>query len=186
MPARKPTSLSQRHDTAADRTHRADAESALTPKTELTLKPPADLKGNPVAQAEWKRVIERYNELQGKIATSLDLRLVIAYCEVISEQEEHKHLIRELQKAHADLLKTLKKTKVTPDNFKEIGFMWEQLNKLTSNLKGWDARLDGKRKHRYELEQALYLTPRSRAGVTPEEKPKEKPKSAMDNLLDAD
>ena len=184
MPARKPRSLNQRHDTGADRTARAESESAMTPKTELTLRPPAELKGNALAQAEWKRVISRFNELQGTIATSLDLRLLIAYCEVVSEQEEHKALIKELKKAHADMLKTLKKTKITVENNKDVAAMWEQLNKLTVNIKGWDARLDGKRKHRYELEQALYLTPRSRAGVTPEEKPKETPKSEMDNLLD--
>jgi phage terminase small subunit len=46
-----------------------------------------------------------------------------------------------------------------------------------------DARLDGKRKLLHTLSQSLYLTPRSRAGVAPEQKEPEHDDDPMDKLL---
>ena len=59
-----------------------------------------------------------------------------------------------------------------------------QANALIQRFQGMDARLDGKRKLIFSLAQSLYLTPRSRAGVAPEEKDGEEPQSDMDKLLD--
>jgi hypothetical protein len=61
-----------------------------------------------------------------------------------------------------------------------------QANALLQRFQGMDARLDGKRKMVFALAQSMYLTPRSRAGVAPPEKPPEKPKSKMGGLLDED
>lgn len=47
-----------------------------------------------------------------------------------------------------------------------------------------DARVDAKRKLILSLRMSLYLTPRARAGAIPNEKPEDKPKSAIDQLID--
>ena len=49
-----------------------------------------------------------------------------------------------------------------------------------------DARADAKRKMLLSMRQSLYLTPRARAGAAPSEKPVEKPKSAMAQLIDGE
>jgi hypothetical protein len=58
-----------------------------------------------------------------------------------------------------------------------------QANALLQRYQGMDARLDGKRKLVFTLAQAMYLTPRSRAGVAPKQKEEEQPKNEMEELL---
>jgi len=50
MPKTKPTALNKRHDTKEDQQARAAAEAAMTPVTELQLKPPVSLNGHKVAK----------------------------------------------------------------------------------------------------------------------------------------
>ena len=52
--------------------------------------------------------------------------------------------------------------------------MWRIVSDMEKIIIVLDARLDGKGKYLHSLEQSLYLTPRSRAGVAPVQKEKEK------------
>ena len=111
MPARKPTSLSQRHDLPADKAARAAAESAMTPRTALTARPPADLKGHPRATAVWKRTLTLYGETEAKIVTGFDSDLIVKYCLLEEECVELAALRKEIKKDYDDQRKVAKKFK---------------------------------------------------------------------------
>lgn len=183
MPAKKPPSLIDRHDTKADRSARADAESAMTPKTELTLKPPAALTKHKPATAVWKRVVGLYHEVEGKIATAFDVDLLVKYCLLEEEVLELAEMRTEIKQQWKDQLKAAKKLKPTAENMKEYVQLWEIVNGLFGRFQGMDARLDGKRKLLHALSQSLYLTPRSRAGVAPPTKEPDAPLSPMEKTL---
>lgn len=185
MPAKKPKSLIKKHETKEETTAREESESAMMPTTPLTVFPPAALKGkaNVIAAAEWTKLITLYNELDGTIVTKLDERMLITYCKLIQEELKLEEKVDELDKAAKDMQAKALKIKPDTENFKTWVAMWAQVNGLTGNFKGMDARLDGKRKHRLSLEQSLYLTPRSRAGVAPETKPPEAPEDPMEKHL---
>jgi phage terminase small subunit len=183
MPARKPTSLTNRHSTKAERSARTDAESALMPKTELTTKPPAALTGHKTAAAVWKRLIGLYLETEGTIVTAFDSDLLIKYC--LSEEEliELYGLRKSILKSLEIHLKWLNNLKPKNENLKDYFNALAQANALLQRFQGMDARMDGKRKLVFSLAQSMYLTPRSRAGVAPAEKEKPDPEDEMDQLL---
>jgi phage terminase small subunit len=183
MPARKPSTLNKRHDTKADKVQRAAAETAMTPKTELPLKPPVVLNGHKAASATWKRVVGLYNELEGKIATSLDADLVAKYCLLEEEVLELAKMRMDVKKDWETQAKAAKRIKPNPENLKEWVAMWNIVNGLFQRFQGMDARLDGKRKLLLAISMSLYLTPRSRAGVEPPTKEDPTPKSEMEGLL---
>lgn len=183
MPARKPSTLSRRHDTKADKAARDSAENALTPKTSLTQNPPSALKGHPSARATWKRIVGLYFETEGTIVTAFDQQVLISYCKLIEEELNLETKVKAIDKAQKDMLKKANKIKPTDENYSDWVSMWQQVNTLTANFLKMDARLDGKRKHRLAIEQSLYLTPRSRAGVSPKEKEDETPKTEMEKWL---
>jgi phage terminase small subunit len=186
MPARKPSSLSTRHDTKEDRSARESAENALIPKTQLTLKPPEALKGHAHARETWQRIVGLYFETQGTIITAFDADVLVKYC--LAEEELLELLalrkgIAQLWKKHTKLLAKLNPTN---KNLKDYFGALAAANALLQRFQGMDARLDGKRKMIFTLAQSLYLTPRSRAGVAPEEKEPEEPQDDMGKLLDGD
>lgn len=172
MPARKPSSLIQRNDVKADIEARSEAESAMTPKTELTVDLPALLriKENKIAAQTWARIVGLYNETAGKIATAFDMDLLIKYCLLEQEVLELGEMRATIKKDWEDNQKAAKKMKPTAKNIKEWVHMWEVVNSLFQRFQGLDARLDGKRKLLLSLSQSLYLTPRSRAGVAPKQR----------------
>lgn len=186
MPARKPASLKTRHDTKQERSARESAEAALNPTTQLTREPPADLKGHEHARKTWKRLVSLYFETQGTIITAFDADVLIKYClaeEELLELFALRKSIRKLWETHTKLLAKLK-----PDNknLKAYFGAVAAANALLQRFQGMDARLDGKRKMIFSLAQSLYLTPRSRAGVAPAEKPQEETQDEMSKLLDGD
>jgi phage terminase small subunit len=183
MPARKPSTLTTRHDTNAEKDARAAAESALTPKTELSARPPSELWNHKHASALWKELIGLWSETQGKIVTAFDEQLLVKYClaeEELQELFEMRGQIKELWTSHKAVLANMQPT---PETMKDYFNALAQANALLQRFQGMDARLDGKRKLVFSLAQSLYLTPRSRAGVAPPEKEPEEPKDDMEQLL---
>jgi len=183
MPARKPPALTNWHQTKADREAREAAQAAMTPNAEISETPPSALKGHPHAAATWRRLIGLYLNVDGNIVTAFDEQLLVTYCKLIEEELNLESKVKELDKSQKAMLAKANKIKPTTDNFRDWVGMWQQINGLTANFRGMDARLDGKRKHRLALEQSLYLTPRARAAVAPPEKPAEEPESEMEKLL---
>lgn len=184
MPARKPSTLSQRHDLPADKAARASAEAAMTPRTALTVRAPADLTGHPRAAVVWKRTLTLYGETEAKIVTGFDRDLIVKYCLLEEECVELAALRKEIKKDYDEQRKAARKFKPKADQIKDYVNMWSVVNALFQRFQGMDARLDGKRKLLHAMAQSLYLTPRARAGVPPTEKPPEKPKSEMEKILD--
>ena len=186
MPAKKPKSLTKRHDTKKDRQAREDGEKAFTPKTSISKTAPTALKGHARAVTTWRRLVGLYFETEGTIITAFDEDLLIKYC--LAEEE-----LGQLYKIRGEILKlwtthSKKVLTIKPDP-KQLNNYYNalaQANALLQRFQGMDARLDGKRKMVVLIAQSLYLTPRSRAGVAPQEKPPEMPKSEMGDLLDED
>src|SRR5690242_15663462 len=128
MPAKKPQSLNERNDAKDDIEAREAAEKSLTPSTPLTAKPPDALKGHKVASDEWVKLIKLYNELDAKIVTKLDERMLITYCKLIEEELKLEQKVADLDEAQQAML--VKAEKITPNdkNFKSWVNMWAQVN----------------------------------------------------------
>ena len=184
MPARKPKSLTNRHDTKEGRQAREAAENAFMPKTSISKTAPAALKGHAHAAATWRRLVGLYFETEGTIITAFDTDLLIKYCLAEEELMELLKMRSEIKKLWTIHTKILNAMKPKADDLKDYFNALSQANALLQRFQGMDARLDGKRKLVVAIAQSLYLTPRSRAGVAPQEKPPEKPKSEMGGLLD--
>ena len=183
MPARKPSTLTTRHNTKADRDARASAESAMTPATTLPAKPPAALTGHKHAGALWKELVKLYGETQGTIITAFDKDLLVKYCLAEEELTELFAMRGEIKKLWTKHVKILEKMNPKSEDLKDYFNALAQANALLQRFQGMDARMDGKRKLVFSLAQSLYLTPRSRAGVAPPEKEPEEPQDEMDKLL---
>ena len=173
MPARKPAGLVTRADTKENRKKRADAESALEPKTKLTIVIPAALKGHAAASANWRRMVNLYGELEAKIVSALDLDLLTDYC-ILEEQLGELDKLR--KNAYVDWGKAqaaVNRIKPGVDNLEDWIRAQGRVNDLFGLIIKLDGRSDRKRALLLQLRQSLYLTPRSRAGVAPQEKPEE-------------
>lgn len=155
----------------------------MTPTTQLTRKAPERLRGHAPAQATWKRIVGLYLELDGTIATAFDVDLLTKYCLLTEEVVELEKLRAEMKRDYDEQRKAAKKIKPNADNLKDYLALWTIVNALGTKFQGMDARLDGKRKLMHSLEQSLYLTPRSRAGVAPQAKEPEDAPSEMDDVL---
>jgi len=156
MPARKPSGLIERHETAAERRARVAREDALRPGRGLSVNPPAALKAHPAAQKAWRRLMRLFNDLEAEIVTRLDMDLLLEYClclEQIGELDEMRKKLLDAEEQDIEL-------------FVKI-----------------DARADRKRDHLLKLRQSLYLTPRARAGAAPAQKEKAPPPDDMELLL---
>ena len=182
MPAKKPASLNTRNTSKQLRAERIAAESALTPRTGLTKAVPNRLRGaaHAVAAATWKRMIGLYLEVEGGLVTAFDENILERYCKMFQECIEQEALYVEVKKDYEDIRRKAKVSKG-----EEVSKLWETTNKIGTRLQAIDARLDGKRKELHKLEQSLYLTPRSRAGVAPAEKETDSAVDPMDALLNS-
>ena len=183
MPKVKPAALNRRHDTKAEKADREAAESAMVPTTKLGPKPPSALHGKKYASAGWKRLLSLYDETQGTIITAFDEDILIKYFLAEEELVQLANLRNSIFKLWEAHLKLLQKLKPDKDNLKDYFNALAQANALLQRFQGMDARLDGKRKLVFALAQSLYLTPRSRAGVAPQEKEPDEAPSEMDDLL---
>lgn len=172
MPARKPQTLSKRHSTKDEIAERAAAEAAMTPSTQLSLKPPPLLQKHKHATATWNRIVPLYFETEHTFVTAFDEDLVAKYCLLEEECLWLEDLRSGVYRQAMSLQKRMEKI-----NFKDAEQMKlyyslsEQYNALIARVQGLDARLDGKRKLSHDYAKSMYLTPRSRVGVAPAEKP---------------
>jgi phage terminase small subunit len=182
MPARKPSSLIQRHETAAEKAERAARESALQPARRLPVRAPAQLHGHPLAEAAWRRLMRTYGELEAEIVTRLDQDLLVDYC-LLAEQVIQIDKMRqaayqiwlELSKEHERLVQEEKFDDAVLIGVKVVG-AFDAIVKL-------DGRADRKRDLLFKLRQSLYLTPRARAGTAPKGKEEETPPDDLELLL---
>jgi hypothetical protein len=170
MPAKKPVALIDKdhHQATADRAERTSAEATFLPQTELSRTPPLALRGHISARQHWKMLIGLYGEVEGVIATAFDQNLLIKYCLILEECDWLMGIRTKIEKSYTSA--NTKLTKLKTDDLENYYKALSQVNALLTRLQGFDARLDGKRKLALALEQSLYLTPRSRAGVAPPEK----------------
>jgi hypothetical protein len=186
MPAKKPAGLITRAETKADRKQRADGEAALKPRDPLRMKPPARLTGHVVASALWRRMISMYSGLAAEIVTRLDEDMLVSYCILEEQLAEMDRLRTTAQKNYERAQKTLDLWAAKEDvDIKELIKWQNSVNWGLDSVTKLDARVDRKRALLHVLRQSLYLTPRSRAGVAPPEKPPEEPKSEMEKILEA-
>ena len=185
MPAPKPPSLIVRDETKKKKGQRAGAEEALTPTTQISKTAPAVLKDHAHAQATWRRLLGLYLEVKGTIVTSFDADLLVKYCLAEEELGELYSVRQQVKKLWDRHVKVLDKFDGDIES-KDLKWYYNalaQANALLGKYKDFDARLDGKRKMIVTMAQSLYLTPRSRAGVAPPEKPNEEPDSPMEKAL---
>ncbi len=182
MPARKPQDLNSRHDTKAERARRAADEAAVAGRS-LSMAPPPALAGHKVAAAVWRRLLREFGELDATLATRLDQDLLVDYC-LLMEQARELDIMRgaayklwlELSGKHDELAKA-------GDGDAAVELAISVVGAFDAVLK-LDARADVKRKGMLGLRQALYLTPRSRAGAAPARKPAPEPDDPLERLLD--
>jgi hypothetical protein len=184
MPARKPSVLITRNDTKDEREIRMKGESAMSPKTKLSIKPPASLKGHKIASEAWERLLSLYAVVDGEIVNAFDENILISYCLLIEEEKEFDGIFIRVKK-HIDFLQRMMLKLKTNRSLsaKDIAKFHDLIEGASDSLIQIDARRDAKRKLSNLLAQALYLTPRSRWGVAPPEKVNE-PKTEMDKLID--
>ena len=154
----------------------------MAPRTELSKSIPSRLRGSAhaVAAATWKRMISLYQEVEGGLVTAFDENILERYCKMFQECIEQETLYVEVKKDYEDI-----RRKAKASRGEETSKLWETTNKIGTRLQAIDARLDGKRKELHKLEQSLYLTPRSRAGVAPAEKESTSDIDPMDALLNS-
>ena len=157
----------------------------MRPSTELTDHVPPELFGDEhaVAKKTWRRVLGLYAEVDGAIATAFDRDTLIQYCLIVEEIEELAAMRRVMKSDWEAKRKEVAGMRLDVDDQNQWVKAWEVVNALYQKFQGLDARLDGKRKHLHTLQQSLYLTPRSRAGVVPPPKEVETQLSMMEQLL---
>jgi len=165
----------------------------MTPRRRLPESEPAALKKHPVAAREWRRLISMYNELDAEIVSRLDMGMLLDYCMLLEQTEE----LDELRKASVDgwrsaqqILGAFQERQNDDPDAESIDIKtWikaqEAVNWAYDKVIKIDGRVDRKRALLLQLRQSLYLTPRSRAGVAPAEKPKEEPEDDMTKLLNS-
>lgn len=193
MPARKPSGLIERHETNAETDARIASESALTPGRDLPVEP-ASLASHPVAAAEWRKLLRMYNSLDARIVSRLDMGMLLDYCILIEQLAEMDELraatlkdwraaqkileryYEQIDEKNDDAEKPEIDLKVFAKAVEAVNWAFDKIVKL-------DGRIDRKRALLLQLRQSLYLTPRSRAGVAPAQKPPEEPDDDMTRLL---
>lgn len=176
MPAKKPLSLSKRHSTRQEIDQRAEAESAMTPTTQLSTAPPPLLQKHRVARGVWSRLVQLYLGTQGTLITAFDEDLLVKYCVLEEECIWLEGKRAEVDKVAARVNKLLaNKEKAKQIDAESYVALLQQYSSLLTRVQGLDARLDGKRKLIHSLAQSLFLTPRSRSGVAPARREPEEP-----------
>ncbi|MBE0699679.1 MAG: P27 family phage terminase small subunit [Anaerolineaceae bacterium] len=182
MPARKPQALITRHETAAERKAREESEARLRPNRQLPLSAPVQIKDMKIAAEAWRRVMREYRSIEGEIVTRLDLDLLLDYC-VLAEQVHEldamratsREIYKNLSKLYSQFMKNGQETDAVMMASKVTG-AFDAVVKL-------DGRVDRKRDLMFKMRQHLYLTPRSRAGVAPPQKEREKEVDPLEAFL---
>ena len=187
MPAKKTAGLITRADTKENRDRRADGEDALTPKDPLTVVAPARVTGK-IARAVWRETISLYDSLDVRIVNLLDVGMLTDYC-IASEQLVQIDKLRATAMASYDksqraLGRMLQRKKDFDP--KDLGRLLDHVDSSLEMIIKLDGRADRKRDLLHKYRQSLMLTPRSRGGVTPNEKPKEQQQSEMGRIIDGE
>lgn len=166
MPAKKPNGLITRARTKEESETRAAGEKAMQPEGDVFARMPPALKGHAAATVAWKRLAENHYALpeENRWLCLLDLDMLVDYCLLIEQ-------VVEMDAVRSVVVKRLT-AKRKPKSLNEIAVL-DDLVKL-------DARVDRKRALLMQLRQSLYMTPRARAGVVPDNK--EKPDEQTDPL----
>lgn len=149
----------------------------MLPTDELPLGAPPELKLYPVAAAKWVELMKLYTQMEADIVSALDRDLLIDYCMMT---EYVKHLDR-LYAVAAMVLNTLeqkaKRTKKDPETLaSNIGYVSEKMIDI-------NARMERQRMALQKLREALYLSPKARAGYNPQRKPAPPAPDEMDEIL---
>jgi len=182
MPAPKPSSLINRHETAEERAEREEREAALRPNRTLPQNPPASLRGRKTAEVVWRRLIRMYGELEAEIITRLDMDLLVDYC-LLAEQVSEMDDMRKTAVFNYELLSRLQKKYIDDGKEESASFLASKITASFESILKIDGRVDRKRDLMFKLRQSLYLTPRARAGTAPKGKAPEEPIDPMDALL---
>jgi phage terminase small subunit len=135
-----------------------------------------------IAAEAWRRVMREYRSLEGEIVTRLDLDLLLDYC-VLAEQVHEldamratsREIYKNLSKLYNQFMKNGQETDAVMMANKVTG-AFDAIVKL-------DGRVDRKRDLMFKMRQHLYLTPRSRAGVAPSQKEREKEVDPLEAFL---
>lgn len=185
MPTKKPIVLLNNHDTLDNREKRNAAENSITPTAPLPHDPPPKLSGHKMASMLWKKIVELYDSIDGKIATAFDEETLINFVLLWEECEWLISIRGKVDKERASVEKMIAKKPEIKDDAKMKNYLnlLAQYSALLARLQGLDARLDGKRKLMHTLAQSLYLTPRARAGVVPPQKGTPPPADPMEAFL---
>jgi phage terminase small subunit len=182
-PARKPSGLKTRHDTAADKKAGESREESLRPGRDLPVAAPARLKDHEIASGVWRRIMRMYRGLEAEVVTGMDLDLLIDYC-LVTEQVQQLDVMRATAyQAWEKLNEGWEKILIEGDEDK-IANATIRLEVAQTEVMKFDARVDQKRKFLFQLRQSMYLTPRARAGAAPAKKEKEEAPDELEQLLD--
>jgi hypothetical protein len=186
MPAPKPHGLITRHQLTADRQKRAAGEAALQPRDPLQQKPPERLHGHDHASALWRQLILMYTGLAAEIVSNMDQDMLVDYCLLDEQCIEMDKLRQAAMRNYTRSQRALdRRAESKTIDIKSLARLQDSVNWCLNEIVKLDARVDRKRALLHTLRQSLYLTPRSRAGVTPPEKGPEEPASEMDKILEA-
>jgi hypothetical protein len=182
MPAKKPASLIQKHETAGEKAARAERELLTSPERALPKNAPAALKGHKVAGEVWRRLMRLYNENEGVIVTRMDIDHLVDYC-ILAEQTLELDAMR---KSAFDIFALLEKQRDQAMKNHEIDVAISLASKAmdTSDvIVKLDARSERKRALLKQYRESLYLTPRARAGAAPKKKDKPEEPDPLEALL---
>lgn len=181
MPARKPTDLIERHETAAESTQREVRDMAVRPGRKLTINPPAQLKGHKIAQKAWRRLMRLYGELEAEIVTRMDIDMLVDYCMLIEQVQE----LDEMRRSAVTVWETLERMLDEFDGDEKDRYQLAiNVGNALNDVVKFDGRADRKRDLLFKLRQSLYITPRARAGSIPSQKKPEEPLDPVAQMLD--
>ena len=184
MPAAKPKDLIIRAETKAKKSKRASSEASVTPKYELPQVPPAQLKGD-IERATWQETVILYFTLDARIISQLDRGLLLDFCVATQQLAEIDQLRQKTMKNYLQAQQALDRAYDREENdAKALASLKQTVNWDLDEIIKLDGRADNKRKLLHTLRQSLYLTPRSRAGYVPPEKPPKEPRSKEEEIID--
>ncbi len=183
MPAPKPIALQTRHSTKSEKSAKESGEKALRPGRELPREAPAALAGHPVAEKTWRALLREFDSVEGEVVTRLDFGLLVDYC-MLTEQVDEIDQMRRASFEAWKRLNTKHEEYLAAENFIDADKLTESIADAFESFNKLDGRADRKRDMLLKLRQALYLTPRARAGAAPDRKAPEEPKDALEQLLD--
>lgn len=141
----KPLILSRKPGSTVRAERKRKSESAFQAGS-LPTSPPAELRDAPAGRAAWRSLIRAHSQLPGELYNGLDRGILVSYCLAVQARSEAAALERDLTgryQAGAVELRDLLAARV-------------ELRMSTRLL--------------IDMQKQLYLSPKSRGGVTPPER----------------